>query len=181
MTTADPFAGSSGGNEELVARNAAMRDRVDTMIENLQRRTGDLAQAQSRAVAVQGVARSDDGAVTVRTNAAGVPTAIEIADGAFARTTPEKLAALLLRTTQDAARSARAQATELLGEFTQGSGFLTDAHGHGVDPEEVVPGLHLVSPTIPEAGGEEGRAREGNSGDFGGGGDFDAPILRSDR
>lgn len=180
MTTADPSAGRSGGNDELVARNVAMRDRVDTMIENLQRRTGDLAQAQCRAVTVQGEARSDDGAVTVRTNAAGVPTAIAIADGAFARTTPEKLAALLLRTTQDAARAARAQATELLGEFTQGSGFLTDARGHGVDPEEVVPGLHLVSPTIPDAGSEQGRARDDGGGDIDGG-DFDAPILRSDR
>lgn len=120
-----------GTHDELVARNAAMRDRVDTMIENLQRRTGEMALAQAEAVAVQGEARSADGTVTVRTNAAGVPTALELTDAAFAHTTPAKLAALVLRTTQDAARAARAQAQQVLGPFTSGSAFL----GQGVEPD----------------------------------------------
>ena len=162
-----------GRHDELVARNAAMRDRVDNMIENLQRRTGEMAQAQAQAVAVQGEARSADGTVTVRTNAAGVPTALELSADVFARTTPAELAALVLRTTQDAARAARSQAQQVLGPFTTGSAFL----GQGVEPEELVPGVHLVAPGIPEPGDAPSVSHGGDDEDW----DGDASILRGDR
>jgi DNA-binding protein YbaB len=162
-----------GRHDELVARNAAMRDRVDTMIQTLQQRTGEMAQAQAEAVAVQGEARSADGSVTVRTNAAGVPTALELGDDVFTGTTPAKLAALVLRTTQDAARSARARAQAVLGPFTTGSAFL----GQGTEPEELVPGVHLVAPGIPEPGEAPSVSRAGDDEDW----DGDASVLRDGR
>lgn len=132
--------------EALVARNAAMRERVNTMMSDLQRRTRDIAELQATALAVEGTATSGDGVVRVRTNAAGVPLAIELSSSAFRSTTPERLGAAVLEVAQAAARQARERSAEILAPVTADVPDLS-----GLVPG--VTGLHLVTPTVPDPAG----------------------------
>ena len=131
--------------DALVARNAAMRNRVDTMIADLQRRTQDVSELQQAALAVQGEASSRDGAVRVRTNAAGVPLAIDLSSTAFQSTTPERLGAAVLEVAQAAARQARARSAEILAPVTADVPDLRDL-------VPGVPDLRVVVPEVPEPG-----------------------------
>lgn len=131
--------------EALVARNAAMRDRVDTMIADLQRRTHDIAELQQAVLAVEGGASSKDGTVRVRTNAAGVPLAVDLSSTAFQSSTPERLGAAVLEVAQAAARQARERSAEILAPVMADVPDLS-----GLVPG--APDLHVVVPTVPEAG-----------------------------
>ena len=132
--------------EALVARNAAMRERVNTMMADLQRRTQGIAQLQAAALAVEGAATSADGVVRVRTNAAGVPLAIDLSSSAFQSTTPERLGATVLEVAQAAARQARERSAEILAPVTADVPDLS-----GLVPG--VTGLHMVTPTVPDPAG----------------------------
>lgn len=132
--------------EALVARNTAMRERVNTMMAKLQRRTRDMAELQAAALAVKGAATSEDGLVRVRTNAAGVPLAIDLAPSTFQSMTPERLGATVLEVAQAAARQARERSAEILAPVTVDVPDLS-----GLVPG--VPGLHMVIPTVPDPAG----------------------------
>lgn len=110
---------------ELEARNAAMRENVENLMADLRRRTADLADAQAQAAAVTGSATSPDGLVEAKVNPAGVLTDLRFAPAAFQRSTPEKLARLVIETAQTAARSAREQVEGALAPL-QGQTDLAD-------------------------------------------------------
>ncbi|MGH3788591.1 MAG: YbaB/EbfC family nucleoid-associated protein [Pseudonocardiaceae bacterium] len=93
----------------LEARNAALRQQVDTLLAGLNRQTAALNSAQARAVAVTGRATSADGLVTVTVNAAGVVTDAQFTPSAFDRSTPEKLARSVVAVAQQAAATAQQQ------------------------------------------------------------------------
>ncbi|GAA3043051.1 YbaB/EbfC family nucleoid-associated protein [Actinokineospora globicatena] len=105
----------------LEARNAAMRENVAGLLADLNRRTSELADAQTRAAAVTGAATSPDGLVRAVVNPAGVLTELTLAPTAFTRSTPEKLARLVVATAQAAAGSAREQVEGLLAPLQGGT------------------------------------------------------------
>lgn len=129
--------------DEMRVRNAAMRERVDTMMADLQRRTASLASAQAEAAAATGTATSPDGLVTVTVNAAGVVTAAEVDPARLPRSTAAQVGAAFVGATQAAAVAARALADEALAPL------LADVP----DLSEVFPGapdLADVLPRFPE-------------------------------
>lgn len=99
--------GSQDRRAQLEARNAAMRDKVDSLLAGLNRQTAALQAAQQQAAAVTGRVTSQDGLVTVTVNAAGVVTGVEFAPSAFTRSTPDKLARSVVAVAQQAAGGAR--------------------------------------------------------------------------
>ncbi|SES47191.1 YbaB/EbfC family nucleoid-associated protein [Actinokineospora terrae] len=105
----------------LEARNAAMRENVAGLLADLNRRTSELADAQGRVAAVTGSATSPDGLVRAVVNPAGVLTELTLAPTAFTRSTPEKLARLVVATAQAAAGSARDQVDALLAPLQAGT------------------------------------------------------------
>lgn len=111
---------------QLEARNAAMRENVAQLMTDLRRRTADLADAQARANSVTGRATSEDGLVRVEVNPAGVLTNIEFSQVTFERLTPERLARVVLQTTQAAARSAREQVDGVLAPLQENSADLSN-------------------------------------------------------
>lgn len=111
---------------QLEARNAAMRENVAQLMTDLHRRTADLAEAQAKANAVTGKATSDDGLVRVEVNPAGVLTNIEFSQVTFERLTPERLARVVLQTTQAAARQAREQVDGVLAPLQENSADLSN-------------------------------------------------------
>lgn len=92
---------------QLEARNAAMRQQVDSLLAGLNRQTAALSHAQAQAAAVTGRATSADGLVTVTVNAAGVMTDAQFAPSSFDRSTPEKLARSVVAVVQEAAAAAQ--------------------------------------------------------------------------
>jgi DNA-binding protein YbaB len=93
---------------------------------DLQRRTAALADAQARANAVTGRAVSEDGLVRAEVNPAGVLTNLEFSQAAFDRYTPERLARMVLQTSQAAARSAREEVDEALAPLQENTPDLSN-------------------------------------------------------
>lgn len=121
---------------QLEARNAAMRQQVDTLLAGLNRQTAALNSAQAQAAAVTGRATSADGLVTVTVNAAGVVIDAQFTPSAFDRSTPEKLARSVVAVAQQAAATAQQQVAAALApvrsnvpdlpDFFPGAPSLTD-------------------------------------------------------
>jgi DNA-binding protein YbaB len=111
---------------QLEARNAAMRENVAQLMTDLHRRTAALAEAQARANAVTGRATSEDGLVRAEVNPAGVLTNLEFSQAAFERYTPERLARMVLQTSQAAARSARDEVEDLMAPLQENTGDLSN-------------------------------------------------------
>ncbi|WP_394613709.1 YbaB/EbfC family nucleoid-associated protein [Lentzea sp. JNUCC 0626] len=126
-------------NSEFEARNAALRDQMNTMLANLERQTAGLKQAQAEAMAKVGRATSPDGLVEVTVNAGGIVTGVTFAPAAFTRSTPEKLGQSVVATIQQAALHAREQADALLSPFTEDVPDLPD----------IFPGMPSIKDLIP--------------------------------
>lgn len=126
---------------ELEARNAAMRENMNSALENLDRQTQRLQQAQQQAASVVGTASSDDGLVTVKVNAAGVITDLKISNSAFQFTTPKKLSELILLTIQEAAGEARGQTEEAFAAV----------QGDMLDLPDIFPDAPSLKAMIPSA------------------------------
>ena len=104
------MTGPDGRRAELEARNAAMREQMNSLLEGLQRQTAQLQEAQAAAMAATGEATSADGLATVHVNAVGIVTDVQLSPSAFKSSTPEKLARSFLEASQAAARDARSKA-----------------------------------------------------------------------
>ena len=104
------MTGPDGRRAELAARNAAMREQMNSLLEGLQRQTAQLQEAQAAAMAATGEATSADGLATVHVNAVGIVTDVQLSPSAFKSSTPEKLARSFLEASQAAARDARSKA-----------------------------------------------------------------------
>lgn len=137
--------------EQLRARNDAMRDQVNGMLADLQRRTATLKEAQQRAAGVSGTATSRDGAVTVSVNAAGVVTDVRLAPNTFDRTTPEKLARTITELARGAAGDARAQTESIFAPLQEGVPDLPD----------ILPGAPSLQDLRPPPVQETSRSRRG--------------------
>lgn len=119
--------GHPGRLEELRARNADMREQMESALSTVARQTTQLAELQAAAAAVTAQACSADGLASAQVNAAGTATGINLAPTAFDRSTPAKLQRSVLQALQTAAaRAADARAAilePLQIELSELSGF----------------------------------------------------------
>jgi DNA-binding protein YbaB len=99
---------------QLEARNAAMRQQVNSLLAGLDRQTAALHSAQAQVAEVTSQATSADRLVTVTVNAAGIVTGVQFAQSAFDRSTPDKLARSVLAVIQQTAANAQQQVEAVL-------------------------------------------------------------------
>ena len=124
---------------QLEARNAAMRQQVNSLLAGLNRQSAALQEAQIQAAEVTGRATSADGLVTVTVNAVGIVTDVQFAPSAFDRSTPDKLARSVVTVTQQAANAAQRQVEDALAP----------ARGELPDLPDVVPGAPSLKDLLP--------------------------------
>ncbi|MFI9814887.1 YbaB/EbfC family nucleoid-associated protein [Saccharothrix variisporea] len=131
----------TGRRAELEARNAAMRERVDSLLAELRTKTAELHETAARAQAVSATAVSKDGSVRASVDSTGALTSLEFSPNAFERTTPDKLARLTTETVLQAIAKARTEVTEVLAPAQQGG---------SVDLSELLPGVPSLADLIPK-------------------------------
>ncbi|GAA3842326.1 YbaB/EbfC family nucleoid-associated protein [Saccharothrix violaceirubra] len=132
----------SGRRAELEARNAAMREQVDTLLGELREKTAQLRETQERALAVTASAVSKDGTVKASVDASGALTSLEFAPSAFDRhQTPDKLARLATETVRQAIAKARTEVEETLADARTGP---------SLDLSELLPGVPPLSELVPK-------------------------------
>ncbi|MEV8437072.1 YbaB/EbfC family nucleoid-associated protein [Actinosynnema sp. NPDC051121] len=131
----------TGRRAELEARNAAMREQVDSLLAELKKKTAQLQETQAQAMAITATAVSKDGAVRATVDSAGALTALEFSANAFERTTPDKLARLATETVQQAVAKARTELNEVLAPAQQGP---------SIDLSEMLPGVPSLADLIPK-------------------------------
>ncbi|MFC7344279.1 YbaB/EbfC family nucleoid-associated protein [Saccharopolyspora griseoalba] len=136
----------NGRNDELAARNAAMREQMNSLLDGLREQTAQLQEAQAAALAATGAATSADGLVTVEVNTAGVVTATRISQSAFRSSAPDKLAASFTEAAQAAARDARAQADAAMAPVQQDVPDLPDLFPEAPSLKGLIP----EAPGVPE-------------------------------
>lgn len=131
-----------GRRAELEARNAAMREQVDSLMSELHRKTAEVREAQAKAMAITATATSPDGSVKASVDSAGALTSLEFSPNAFERTTPDKLARVATETVIAAIAKSRTELNEVLTEAQQGP---------SIDLSEMLPGVPSLADLIPPA------------------------------
>jgi len=131
-----------GRRAELEARNAAMREQVDSLMSELHRKTAEVREAQAKAMAITATAISQDGSVKASVDSAGALTSLEFSPNAFERTTPDKLARVATETVIAAIAKSRTELNEVLSEAQQGP---------SIDLSEMLPGVPSLADLIPQA------------------------------
>lgn len=131
----------TGRRAELEARNAAMREQVDSLLTELHKKTAEVREAQAQAMAITATAVSKDGSVRATVDSGGALTSLEFSPSAFERTTPDKLARLTTETVQQAIAKARTELNEVLAPAQQGA---------SIDLSEMLPGVPSLADLIPK-------------------------------
>jgi len=126
----------------LEARNAAMREQVDQLLDSFQRQTAQLRDAQSTAAATSATVTSKDGLVRATVDASGALTELTFAPSAFERSTPEALARTVLDVVRRGGARVRQEITELMAPLTGDMPDLSDL-------VEGAPSLRGLLPTLP--------------------------------
>ncbi|MBB5954975.1 DNA-binding protein YbaB [Saccharothrix tamanrassetensis] len=130
----------TGRRAELEARNAAMREQVDTLLAELKTKTAELRETQERVQAITASAVSKDGSVRASVDSTGALTSLEFSANAFERTTPDKLARLATETVLRAVAKARTELNEVIAPAQQGG---------SIDLSEMLPGVPSLADLIP--------------------------------
>jgi len=130
-----------GRRAELEARNAAMREQVDSLMSELHRKTAEVREAQAKAMAITASATSRDGSVTARVDSAGALTSLEFSPNAFERTTPDKLARVATETVIAAIAKSRTELNDVLSSAQEGP---------SIDLSEMLPGVPSLASLIPQ-------------------------------
>ncbi|MBW4716077.1 YbaB/EbfC family nucleoid-associated protein [Saccharothrix obliqua] len=126
---------------ELEARNAAARERVDTLLAELRTRTAELRDVRERVRSITATAVSEDGAVRAAVDSTGALTSLEFSANAFERTTPAKLARLATETVLRAVAQARDELSDVITPSQRGA---------SVDLAEFLPGVPTLADLVPE-------------------------------
>lgn len=136
--------------DQLDARNAALRDQVEDMLAGLRKQTGELKAAQAQAANATGEAKSPDGQVAVTVNASGVVTGVRFAQSAFVRNSPDHLGQVVVQTIQAAAANARMKSEAALAPVRQNLPDLPDLFPDAPSLAELNP----AAPPLPGRGGQ---------------------------
>jgi len=98
----------------LEARNAAMKNQLDDMLEQLDEQTKQFKDMQTEIAQISVTVKSADGLVGAKIDASGTLTDLRIAPSAFTRTTPENLA----RSVREAVRKGTIEVKQRVAELT---------------------------------------------------------------
>ncbi|WP_338604570.1 YbaB/EbfC family nucleoid-associated protein [Saccharopolyspora sp. SCSIO 74807] len=139
----------------LEARNAAMREQVDGLLDKFHQQTAQLQQAQVAAEQVSATITSDDGLVTATVDSAGSLVSMAFAASSFQRSDPKRLASTATETVRRATAEVQRQKTELMAPITEGLPDLADI-------VEGAPSLQGLMPKVPgeESAQQQAPARE---------------------
>jgi DNA-binding protein YbaB len=135
----------------LEARNAAMKDQMDTLLENFERQTAQLRDAQTAAAETTAQVSSPDGLVRATIDAGGSLAKLEFAPNAFERTTPAQLANTVQTVVRQGSLQVKQKIADLMAPITEGLPDLADL-------VEGAPSLAGLVPPIPEFVEEEAPA-----------------------
>ncbi len=152
----------------LEARNAAMKDQVDTLLEQFERQTAQLREAQDAASQLAATVVSQDGLVRATIDATGTLSKLEIQPNAFERTNPAQLANTVLTLVRQGSLQVKQQVAELMAPITEGLPDLSDL----IDG---APSLQGLMPAIPDFLADEEESAPAKSDE-----DFEDPLLRND-
>ncbi|MEU0464258.1 YbaB/EbfC family nucleoid-associated protein [Amycolatopsis sp. NPDC006131] len=136
MTTPDDQA-------RMEARNAAMRNTVDELLEQFNRQTAQLHEAQQAASELSAELSSPDGLVKVTIDAQGTLADLKLAPTTFDRTRPEALARTISDLVRRGMLQVKQQQAELFRPLTAGMPDLSDFI-------EGAPSLAGLMPDIPD-------------------------------
>jgi DNA-binding protein YbaB len=127
---------------QLEARNAAMKDRMDTLLENFERQTAQLRDAQAAAAETTAQVSSPDGLVRATIDAGGNLAKLEFAPNTFERTTPAQLANTVQSLVRQGSLQVQQKIAALMAPITEGLPDLSDL-------VEGAPSLAGLVPPIP--------------------------------
>ncbi|GHG43326.1 hypothetical protein GCM10017567_76750 [Amycolatopsis bullii] len=126
----------------LEARNAAMKDQMDTLLENFERQTAQLRDAQAAAAETTARVSSSDGLVRATIDAGGSLAKLEFAPNTFERTTPAQLANTVQSLVRQGSLQVKQKIADLMAPITEGLPDLADL-------VEGAPSLAGLVPPIP--------------------------------
>ncbi len=128
-----------------------MKNQVDELLEQFNRQTEQLHEAQAAAAQATATLTSPDGLVTVTVDAAGVLSQLRFAPNTFERSNPESLA----RTVQDLVRrgtlQVKQQVAELMRPLTEDLPDLSDFIEGAPSLKGLLPEIPDYRPPEPEA------------------------------
>lgn len=133
---------------QLEARNAAMKNQMDTLLENFERQTAQLRDAQAAAAETTAQVHSPDGLVRATIGAGGNLAKLEFSPNAFERTTPAQLANTVQTVVRQGSLQVKQKIADLMAPITEGLPDLADL-------VEGAPSLAGLVPPIPEFVEEE--------------------------
>ncbi|ONI88926.1 hypothetical protein ALI22I_17965 [Saccharothrix sp. ALI-22-I] len=120
------MAMSGDDRARLEARNAAMKEQVNSLMDTFNRQAGMLRDAQTAAAQTTASLTSKDGLVRAAVDSGGVLTQLEFAPSAFERSTPEALARSVLHLAREGASQVKRQVNDLMSPLTEGLPDLSD-------------------------------------------------------
>ncbi|WP_280266664.1 YbaB/EbfC family nucleoid-associated protein [Nocardia wallacei] len=97
---------SNSEQDAARARNAELRDQIDSMLVTYEQERRELAEVQARLAATTAEAWSSDNLVRVVSNVSGIPLEVHLTPESFKRSTPERLGRSIAEAAQAAARAA---------------------------------------------------------------------------
>ncbi|MDT7724704.1 MAG: hypothetical protein QOI21_1280 [Actinomycetota bacterium] len=152
----------------LEARNAAMKDQVDSLLEKFEKQTAQLRDAQAAAATASATLTSKDGLVRATIDSTGSLAALEFVPSAFERTTPAALANTVLGLVRNGTLQVKQQVADLMSPITEDLPNLSDLI-------EGAPSLQGLLPKIPRFLEEEETAAPPRAESF------EDPIMRSEQ
>jgi DNA-binding protein YbaB len=135
------------------ARNAAMRDQVDSLLAQFDETTTRLREAQTAAAAVTVTVTSEDGLVTATVDPSGAPVDLRFASHAFDRVSPAALARSVLGVVRQAGMRAKREVAELMAPLGAGLPDLSDLVEGAPSLKALLPDLSV--PEEPPAEDED--------------------------
>ncbi|NBH06436.1 YbaB/EbfC family nucleoid-associated protein [Amycolatopsis sp. SID8362] len=145
-----------------------MKDQMDTLLENFERQTAQLRDAQAAAAETTAQVSSPDGLVRATIDAGGSLAKLEFAPATFERTTPAQLANTVQTLVRQGSLQVKQKIADLMAPITEGLPDLADL-------VEGAPSLAGLVPRIPEFVEEEAPAPRPESFEEGG------SILRNEQ
>ncbi|MEV7092903.1 YbaB/EbfC family nucleoid-associated protein [Amycolatopsis sp. NPDC051045] len=120
-----------------------MKDQMDTLLENFERQTAQLRDAQAAAAETTAQVSSPDGLVRATIDAGGSLAKLEFAPNTFERTTPAQLANTVQSLVRQGSLQVKQKIADLMAPITEGLPDLADL-------VEGAPSLAGLVPPIPE-------------------------------
>src|SRR4051812_47763252 len=120
-----------------------MKDRMDTLLENFERQTAQLRDAQAVAAETTADVASADGLVRATIDAGGSLAKLEFAPNTFERTTPAQLANTVETLVRQGSLQVKQKIAQLMAPITEGLPDLADL-------VEGAPSLAGLVPPIPD-------------------------------